>query len=36
MNLEQAVIGFGHAVAQPKGRDATRRAMKAEKRRLDG
>ncbi len=31
MNLEQAVLGFGYAAAEPQGRDATRTAMEAAK-----
>jgi shikimate dehydrogenase len=31
MNLEQAVLGFGYAADEPKGRDATRAAMEAAK-----
>ncbi len=36
MNLEQAVLGFGYAVAEDKGRDATRAAMEVAKASLDG
>ena len=36
MNLEQAVLGFGYAAAEPKGRDATRAAMEKAKADLEG
>ena len=36
MNLEQAILGFGHANAEPNGRTVTRAAMSAAKRVLDG
>lgn len=32
MNLEQAILAFGHAVSQPKGAEATRSAMEHAKR----
>jgi shikimate dehydrogenase len=35
MNLEQAVLAFGRAAPEPKGRNATRAAMEAAKRALD-
>jgi len=31
MNLEQAILAYGYAAPEPKGRDATRSAMKAAK-----